>query len=152
MASTADVVFLVTQADQVTQTSGAGDGSRNNCCLYLATNNLSAGMKGSEMFLKWEIQTAAKRQLRCRLNCNYLREKHSWGQSMCYFHICICWICTFIAEQWETGQKHDGLSPFSELISLPSSPNGMNFTRKLHNNNNKSNSRQIAGEPLVLLI
>lgn len=59
MASTADVVFLVTQADQVTQTIGPGDGSRDNSCLYLATNNLSVCMKGSEMFLNWEIQTAA---------------------------------------------------------------------------------------------
>lgn len=43
---------------------------------------------------------------------------------MCYFHICICWIWTYIAERWETEQKHDGLSPFSELINVPSSPNG----------------------------
>lgn len=153
MASTADVVFSVTQADQVTQTIGSGDGSRDNSCLYLATNHRSAWMKASEMFLKWEIQTAAKRQLRCRLNRNYLRERRSWGRSMRYFHICIGWICTFIAERWETEQKHDGWSPFSELISVPSSPNGMNFTRKLHNNNNnKSNSRRTTMEPLVLLI
>lgn len=48
----------------------------------------------------------------------------------------------------EKQQKHGGVSPFSELISVPASPNGMNFTRKPHNNNkNKSNSRRTAGEP-----
>lgn len=60
IAGTADVIFWVMQADQVTQTIWSGDNGGNYSRLFLATNKSTVlclrGLRGTERFLNCEVK------------------------------------------------------------------------------------------------
>lgn len=124
--------ILVMKADQVTQTIWSGDNGRNNSCLCLATNKSTViflcGLRGIETFLNCVIKDKRQHSI-------FISASAGFALSPCR------------TRNWE--QNQDDLSPFPVFLSVPSSPNGMNFATKLHNK--KSNSC-ITGEPCLLLI